>query len=47
MFTFLSVTRFLVSEQEDVLRATIALQFVSLQQPVHPLDDTLQAFINI
>lgn len=45
--TFLSVARFLVGEQEDILRAAVTLQFVFLQQPVHPLDDALQAFINI
>lgn len=45
--TFLSVARLLVGEQEDVLWAAVALDFVSLQQPVHPLDHTLQALINV
>lgn len=45
--TFLAVTWLLIGEQEDILRATVTLKFVSLQQPVHPLDDTLQALVNI
>lgn len=47
VYTFLGVTRLLCGEQEDILRATVALEFVSLQQPVHPLDHTIQALINI
>lgn len=46
-FTFLGVTLIVVGEQEDVLRAAVALQLAPLQQPVHPLDDALQAFIYI
>lgn len=46
-FTFLSVTRLVTGEQEDVLRAAVTLEFVPLQQPVHSLDHTLQAFIHV
>lgn len=45
--TFLGVTRFLAGEQEDILRAAVALQLVSLQQTVHPLDHTLQALVHV
>lgn len=46
-FTFLGAALFIASEQEDVLGAAVALQLAPLQQPVHPLDDALQAFIHI
>lgn len=46
-FTFLGAALFIASEQEDVLGAAVALQLALLQQPVHPLDDALQAFIHV
>lgn len=45
--TFLGAARLLVGHQENVLRAAVTLQFVSLQQLVHLLDHTLQAFVHI
>lgn len=46
-FTFLGAALFIASEQEDILGAAVALQLALLQQPVHPLDDALQAFIHV